>query len=89
MQTYYEEALKQLQAAEARNEKEELKEKAKAFIYKEGFVGTESVAKELGLSKEKTFELLEEMAKVDRIITFSGRFNRERIDKINWSRSSK
>lgn len=88
LQAYYEEALKQLQAAEARNEKEELKEKAKAFIYKQKFVGTESVAKELGLSKENTFDLLEEMAQVDGIITFSGRCNKERIDEIRWIRRS-
>lgn len=86
---YYDLAVKGLKREEEKDKKEELKEKAKRFIAKEGMVGTNCVAQELKISKENAFYLLEEMAKVDKTITAAGQCRIEKIDSIMWGIKSK
>ena len=80
---------KVLKREEEKDKQQELKEKAKGFIAKEGMVGTDRVAQELEISKEETFYLLEEMAKVDKTITVAGQCRIERVDSIMWGTKSK
>lgn len=89
LQTYYEEALKQIQIANTKLARIELKEKAKNYIYIEGMTHTKSVAEKLGLSKDETFDLLKEMLQVDETISVAGRCNKERIDDVLWCKKAK
>ncbi len=63
---------------------EELKEKAYKFVMMSGMTRTKEVAEYLDISKEKAFNILNELLKYERKISAGGQVDLDNIDGILW-----
>lgn len=72
------------QTQEERREK--LKEKAYKYVSLQGICNTKRVAEHLGISEEDAFDILEELLKVDSVISAGGQIIKDNMANVIWTK---
>lgn len=64
--------------------RDRLKTKAYKFVSLRGSCNTARVAEHLDISEDDAFDILEELLRVDEVISAGGQIRKERINQIIW-----